>query len=95
VFECYGDGMVLRLVEDGYINYENGNVEIGLLRDCGNAIDVRSFDDGTVYLYSGNVCNNGVYVGNMPVVYSGIDQVFATATVGSILLTLVGEIHEM
>jgi hypothetical protein len=98
VFECYGGGVVLRLVEDGYVNYEDGEVEVGLLRGCGEAgreaDEVRRFEDGAVYIYRDSVCGNGVFVGEMPVVYSDVNQVFATATFGSILLTLAAVIGE-
>ena len=95
MFECYGDGMVLRLAEDGYVSYEDGVVEVGLLRDCGGAVETRTFEDGTIYIYRSNVCNNGVFSSNMPVVYRDIDYPVAMATVGSILWMLVGEIHGM
>ena len=88
MFECYGDGVVLRLGEDGYVSYEGGEVEVGILRDCGGAAEVRQFEDGAVYIYRGNACGNGVYVGSVPVVYSDLDQVFATAIFGSIFLIL-------
>jgi hypothetical protein len=88
VFECYGDGVVLRLGEDGYVSYEGGEVEVGILRDCGGAAEVRQFEDGAVYIYRSNVCGNGVFMGQMPVVYSDLNQVFVTATFGSIFLTL-------
>ena len=80
--------MVLRLSEDGYVSYEDGVVEIGLLRDCGNAVVVKQFEDGTVYIYNTSACNNGVYARNLPVVYRDMDYPVATATVGSILLML-------
>ena len=92
VFECYGGGVVLRLVEDGYVSYENG-LEVGLLRDCGGAVDVRRFEDGTVYVYRSNVCGNGVFGGSMPVVYSDVNYPMATAIFGSIFLTLVEPIR--
>jgi len=95
VFECYRDNVVLRLVDDGYVSYENGVAEVGLLRDCGGAAEVRSFEDGTIYIYRNSVCSNGVFVGSMPVVYSDIDQVFATATFGSIFAIVVGAIRGM
>jgi hypothetical protein len=87
VFECYGNGVVLRLSEDGYVSYENG-LEVGLLRDCGGTAEVRRFEDGVVYVYRSNVCGNGVYVGNMQVVYSDLNYPMAMATLGSIFLTL-------
>jgi hypothetical protein len=92
VFECYGGGVVLRLNEDGYVSYEGG-VEVGLLRDCGDVDEVRSFEDGTVYIYWRNVCSNGVFVGNMPVIYSNLDQPMAMATFGSIVWILLGSIR--
>ena len=88
MFECYGDGAVLRLSEDGYVSYE-GEVEVGLLRDCG-AVEVRDFEDGRLYVHRENACNNGIFAGQMPAVYSDLNQVFVTATFGSIFLTLVG-----
>jgi hypothetical protein len=88
VFECYGDGVVLRLSEDGYVSYEDGVAEVGLLRDCGGAVEVKEFEDGILYVYSGNACGSGVFMGHMPAVYSDLDYLVATATFGSILLTL-------
>jgi len=88
VFECYGGGVVLRLNEDGYVSYEGGEVEVGLLRDCGGAAEVRQFEDGAVYIYRSNVCGNGVFVGQVPTVYSDINYPMAMATFGSIFLTL-------
>jgi hypothetical protein len=85
---------VLRLVEDGYVSYEGGDVEVGLLRGCGEADEVRRFEDGTIYIYRSSVCNNGVFMREMPVVYSDINQVFATATFGSIFLTLAAGLGE-
>jgi len=93
VFECYGDGAVLRLSEDGYVSYEGGEVEVGLMRDCG-AVEVRDFEDGRLYVHRENACNNGVFMGQMPVVYSDLNQVFVMATFGSIFLTLVELINE-
>jgi hypothetical protein len=91
VFECYGDGVVLRLAEDGYVSYGEEGVEVGLLRDCGGADEVREFEDGVVYIYRRNACNNGVFKGvDMPAVYSDLNQVFATATFASIFLTAAG-----
>ena len=92
MFECYGDGVVIRLVEDGYVSYEDGGVEVGLLRDCG-ADGVRDFGDGAVYIYKRNVCGNGVFMGSMPVVYSAVDSVVATAIFGSIFLIFGGLIR--
>jgi len=93
VFECYKDGVVLRLVEDGYVSYENNVVEVGLLRDCGGVVDVRSFEDGTVYIYRNSVCGNGVFAGSMPVVYSDINYPMAMATFGSIFAIVAGSMH--
>lgn len=95
MFECYGNGVVLKLSEDGYVSYENDVAEVGLLRDCGGAVEVRQFGDGTVYIYNTNVCSNGVFSSNMPVVYSDLNQVFTTATFGSIVLTLMESIRGM
>ena len=86
MFECYGDGAVLRLSEDGYVSYE-GEVEVGLLRDCG-AVEVRDFEDGRLYVHRENACGNGVFTGQMPAVYSDLNQVFVTAIFGSIFLIL-------
>jgi len=36
-------------------------------------------------VYQGSACGNGVFVGKMPVVYNDMNQVFATATFGSIV----------
>jgi hypothetical protein len=94
VFECYGDGVVLRLVEDGYVSYGDGGVEVGLLRDCGGVDEVRDFEDGTIYIYKHNVCGNGVFVNKMPSVYSDINYPMVMATFASILLTAVGLIRE-
>jgi hypothetical protein len=94
VFECYGDGVVLRLSEDGYVSYEDGEVEVGLLRDCGGAAEVRQFEDGAVYIYRSNVCGNGVFSLSMPVVYSDINYPMTMATFGSIFLTLAAGIGE-
>jgi len=93
VFECYSDGVKIRLSEDGYVSYEDGEVEVGLLRDCG-AVEVRDFEDGRLYVHRGNACGNGVFTGQMPTVYSDLNQVFVTATFGSIFLTLVELINE-
>jgi hypothetical protein len=90
VFECYGGGVVLRLVEDGYVSYEGGVLEVGLLRECGGAEEVREFEDGTVYVYRRSVCNSGVSGGEVPAVYSDLNQIFATATLESIFWILVG-----
>jgi hypothetical protein len=94
VFECYGGGVKIRLAEDGYVSYEGGEVEVGLLRDCGGAAEVRSFEDGSVYIYRMNACGNGVFMSSMPVVYSDINYPMAMATFGSIFLTLVELINE-
>lgn len=94
MFECYGNGVVLRLVEDGYVSYENGAVEVGLLRDCGDAADVRSFEDGKIYIYRSSACDSGVFSLSMPVVYSDINYLMAMATFGSIFLTLAAGIGE-
>ena len=89
MFECYKDNVVLRLIEDGYVSY-NGVAEVGLLRDCGGAVEVRNFEDGTIYIYRGGACGNGVFMGlSMPVVYRDVNYPMATATFGSIFLTLV------
>jgi len=93
VFECYKDNVVLRLVEDGYVSYENNVAEVGLLRDCGGVVDVRRFEDGTVYVYRSNVCGNGVFGGSMPVVYSDINYPIAMATFGSIFAIVAGAMH--
>ena len=94
VFECYGDGVVLRLGEDGYVSCGDEDVEVGLLRSCGGADEVRDFGDGAVYIYRRNVCGNGVFAGlRMPVVYSGSSQVFSMAIFGSIFLIAVGLIR--
>ena len=94
VLECYGDNVVLRLGEDGYINYEGGVLEIGLLRDCGGAGEIRQFEDGVIYVYSANACGWGVFEGTTPVVYSDINYPMSTATFGSMFLTLAGLIRE-
>jgi hypothetical protein len=94
VFECYGGGVVLRLGEDGYVSYEGGEVEVGLLRDCGGAAEVRDFGDGKIYIYRSSVCGNGVFSSGMPAVYSDINYLMAMATFGSIALTLVAGIGE-
>lgn len=89
MFECYGGGgVVLRLGEDGYVSYEDGEVEVGLLRDCGGVAEVRQFEDGAVYIYRSSVCGSGVFSLDMPVVYSDINYPMAMATFGSIFLTL-------
>ena len=94
VFECYGDGVVLRLGEDGYVSCGDGGVEVGLLRSCGGVDEVRDFGDGVVYIYRRNVCGSGVFTGlRMPVVYSGSGQVFSMAIFGSIFLIVVGLIR--
>jgi len=77
------------------VSYEGGVAEVGLLRDCGGAVEVRRFEDGAIYIYRSNVCNNGVFSSNMPVVYSDLNQVFTTATFGSIVLTLMESIRGM
>ena len=79
---------MIKLYEDGYVSYEDGEVEVGLLRDCGGVNEVKQFEDGAIYIYRSNACGNGVYVGSMPVVYSDLNQVFAMATFGSIFLIL-------
>jgi hypothetical protein len=84
---------VLRLGEDGYVSYEGGVLEVGLLRECGEVDEVRSFEDGVVYVYRRNVCNNGVFRGKVPVVYSDVNSVASMATFGSIFLTVVGLIR--
>jgi hypothetical protein len=82
---------VLRLVEDGYVSYGGGVLEVGLLRECGGADEAKDFEDGAVYIYRHNVCGNGVFMGlSMPAVYSDLNQVFSMATLGSIFLTVVG-----
>jgi len=93
VFECYGGDVVLRLVEDGYVSYEDGVAEVGLLRDCGGVAEVRSFEDGAIYIYRDNACGNGVFMANMPVVYRDVNYPMAMATFGSIFLTLVESIR--
>ena len=75
------------------MSYENGEVEVGLLRDCGNAVEVRDFEDGRMYIYRDSVCSNGVFVGQVPVVYSDINQVFSMATFGSIFAMIAGSIR--
>jgi hypothetical protein len=84
----------LRLGEDGYVSYEDGVAEVGLLRDCGGAAEVRSFEDGVLYIYLSNVCGNGVFDSDMPTVYMGVNYPMAMATFASTFLTLVGSIHE-
>jgi hypothetical protein len=88
VFECYGNGVVLRLSEDGYVWYDGG-VEVALLRDCGGVAEVRRFEDGVVYVYKSNACGNGVYRGDMPATYMDVNYLAAMATLGGIFLTLV------
>ena len=92
MFECYKDNVALRLVEDGYVSYD-GVAEVGLLRDCGGAVEVRSFEDGAIYIYRGGACGNGVFMANMPVVYRDVNYPMAMATFGSIFLTLVESIR--
>ena len=87
MFECYGNGIVFRLYDDGYVNYEDGEVEVGLMRDCG-AVEVRDFEDGRLYVHRENACNNGVFTGQMPTVYSDVNYLMAMATFGSIFLIL-------
>ena len=94
MFECYGSDVVLRLMEDGYVSY-NGVAEVGLLRDCGGVAEVRSFEDGAIYIYRGSACGNGVFMANMPVVYRDVNYPMAMATFGSIALTLVGALGGM
>jgi len=53
--------VTIRLIDDGYIVYEGGSVEIGLLKDYGGWAYVRAFEDGTVYVYNANVGGNGVF----------------------------------
>jgi len=85
---------VLRLGEDGYVSYEGDVLEVGLLRDCGGAVEVREFEDGKIYIYRSNVCGSGVFMGlSMPAVYNDIDQVFSTATFGSIFAMIAGSIR--
>jgi hypothetical protein len=95
VLECYGSGnTVLRLGEDGYVSYESGVLEIGLLRDCGGADEVRQFGDGVLYVYrKKSACGWGVYEGSVPAVYDDLDQPAATAIAASTLLSVVGAIH--
>jgi hypothetical protein len=94
LFECYGDGKVLRLGEDGYVSYGDGSVEVGLLRDCSGGAEVRLFEDGTLYIYRGNACGSGVYEGRMPTAFMDVNYLMATATFASIFLTLVELLHE-
>ena len=84
VLTCCSGDKCLRLVEDGYV-YLNGDVvEVGLLRDYGYA-EVRSFEDGTLYIYRGNVNGNGVFSG---AVYDEQRSVHVTAIAGSMLVLL-------
>jgi hypothetical protein len=92
VLECYGNGVVLRLGEDGYVIYESGTVEVGLLRDCG-ADEVRQFEDGVLYVHRKNACGWGVFEGAVPVVYDSLDQPAVMATIGSTILMLAVSIH--
>jgi hypothetical protein len=94
VFECYGGGVKIRLAEDGYVSYEDGALEVGLLRDCSGVAEVRDFEDGKIYIYRSSACSNGVFSLGMPVVYSDINYPMAMATFGSIFLTLVELINE-
>ena len=86
VLTCCSGDKCLRLVEDGYV-YLNGDVvEVGLLRDYGGYIEVRSFEDGTLYIYRGNVNGNGVFSG---AVYGEPSRsVHVTAIAGSMLVLL-------
>lgn len=61
VLECTDGRATMKLVEDGYVSVENGNVEIGLLRDYGGWVEKREFEDGTIYIYSENVNGNGIF----------------------------------
>ena len=58
---CSGD-RCLRLVEDGYVYVSGDVVEVGLLRDYGGYDEVRSFEDGALYIYRlSSVNGNGVF----------------------------------
>jgi hypothetical protein len=94
LFECYGDGKVLRLGEDGYVSYENDVIEVGLLRDCGGGAEVRLFEDGELYIYRSNVCGSGVYEGRMATAFMDVNYLMATATFASIFLTAAVSLHE-
>ena len=85
VLTCCSEGKCARLIEDGYV-YLNGDIEVGLLRDYGGYVEVRSFEDGTLYVYRGNVNGNGVFSG---AVYDEPSRsIHVTAIAGSILVLI-------
>lgn len=61
VVRCVDGGVELRLIEDGYVVYEGGRVEVGLLRDVGGWVDKKVFEDGAIYIYTVNMGGNGVF----------------------------------
>ena len=85
VLTCCSGDRCLRLVEDGYV-YLNGGVEVGLLRDYGGYVEVRSFEDGALYIYSGNVNGNGVFSGTIYGEPSRSVHGFVMAIAGSMLV---------
>jgi len=61
VLECTDGRVTARLVDDGYIVYEGGSMEIGLTKDYSGWISKKEFEDGVLYIYSNNVNGNGVF----------------------------------
>ena len=81
VLECTDGVVTARLVEDGYVSYEGGVLEVGLLRDYGGWVGKKEFEDGTIYIYSSNVNGNGLFE------YTATDGLYylERAVAGSIL----------
>lgn len=84
IAECTDGRVTIRLVEDGYVVFERGALELGLLRDVGGWVEKREFEDGVIYVYNRNIDGNGLFN------YSPYDVVadFLNAVVGSITYSI-------
>jgi len=61
VLECTDGRVTTKLIEDGYVVYEGGVLEVGLTKDYGGWVEKREFEDGVLYIYSNNVNGNGLF----------------------------------
>jgi hypothetical protein len=77
-------------MEDGYVSYESGVLEVGLIRDYGGWIEKKEFEDGVLYIYNTNVNGNGVfeYVAADGVYY--LERGVATAISASTIAVVLG-----
>lgn len=88
IAECT-DGFTIRLVEDGYVVFERGVLELGLLRDVGGGwVYKREFEDGVIYVYNRNIDGNGLFnYSPYDVVADFLNAVMGSITYGIVVLT--------